>query len=588
VSKSLDEMGGGPGGDSLQEEWRSLLAGLRIPGLTGSHTEFELLRRDLPAAAAVLSYKRKARETWVVFIGGTGTGKSTLFNGFSEKALSETGVERPKTAGPVSYAHEDSPIDEGFPLEGIRLVREPVPDGPPKPFPGRPGELLVLDHRRDEWRRLVLVDTPDLDSVETENRRMTDALVRLSDAVVFVSSQEKYADEIPNTILARVLKTGKPCFFLLNKAHEQGSRAEIAESLRGFGIGVQEEMIWLIPPMHPPRPERVHAAPPFRAFKERLLLDVSGPRSKVLRDEELRRLAREIRDGGTRIVGLLQEEIRASEGWRSRLETLRMEISSDLAESLKEQYIRESRRHLGEKVRALFARYDVLARPRRFVRGILLTPFRALGLGNRPKVPRGAFERIRKGADPTPVWRALERMHIRVLRELSPNDRESPFFHSLREDGLLLGERECGERLDRSLEQLERWLEETFEELARGIPAAKKWGIYSMSVLWGVLIISLEVAVGGGFSILDAALDSALAPFVTRGAVELFAAQEIRRIGAELGARYQDGLTAPIREQQDRYLRCLKPFLPPPEILTRLEFLRDGITEKPFPRSEKR
>lgn len=563
--------------DLFKEEVRGLLESVRSPGLTGDHAELEKLRRDLPVSAALLSYKRENQELWVVFIGGTGTGKSTLFNGFCESPLSDTGVERPKTAGPVAYAHSDSPIEPGFPLEGVRISREAAPDHESLRVSGRPGELVVLDHQREAWRRLVLVDTPDLDSVEIENRRMTEALTRLSDAVVFVSSQEKYADEVPNATLSRILGWGKPSFFLLNKVNDRETGGEVTETLRGYGISLQEERVWLIPSMRPPLPVRVHADPSFHAFQERILSELLGVRSQELREEELARLAQEIHSGVDTITLLLGKEERISEGWLSRLEAIRAEVSSELTETLKMQYLQESRQYLGEKVRALFTRYDVLAGPRRFIRGILLTPFRALGFGSRSKPSLEPLHRIRKSADYTPVLRALEKMHIRVLRELSPGDPSASLFASLRAEGLLLSEKQCVQMLDRSLDELERWLEGTFEELAKGISTTKKWGIYTTSILWSILILSFEVAVGGGFGIVDAAIDSALAPFVTKGAVELFAAQEIRKIARELGARYQTGLTAPLGEQHERYRRCLQALLPSREVMARLEFLRNRI-----------
>ncbi len=588
MDEILDEITSRPPSDPLQKELNLLLSGLRAPGLTGAHPEFELLRRDLPAKAAILFYKQGHQESWVVFIGGTGTGKSTLFNALCGKPLSETGVERPKTAGPVSYACQANRMDLGFPLEGIRIVRAPAPDSPSRRVSGRPGELTVLDHQREEWRGLILVDTPDLDSVEIVNRRMTEALVGLSDAVVFVSSQEKYADEIPSTVLARVLGAGKPSFFLLNKVHDRESGKEVVETLRGFGVALQDGRIWMIPPMGAPEPAKVRAEPGFRAFEALLLSEMTGPRGQELRENELSMLAREIRTSGARLTELLRKEDLASKEWIARLDTIQAEISAELTETLKRRFVQESRQYLGDKVRALFTRYDLLAKPRRFIRGILLTPFRALGLVKRPQVSREAFRRIRKGADYRPVLRALDRMHVRVLKELSPQDRSSPLFDSLREEGLPVREKECAERLDRSLERLEEWLEETFENLARGISPAQKWGIYTTSVLWGILIIALEAAVGGGFSILDAAIDSALAPFVTRGAMEVFAAQEIRKIAAELGARYQEGLTAPIREQHDRYLSVLQNLLPDPEIPARLESLMERISNSSFSRSEGR
>ena len=85
--------------------WKSL----KWPGLTPSAVMIRELAAQIPVRLAALSYKSSRHFLWVVFIGGTGTGKSTLFNALIGKPLSETGVERPKTSGPLVYAHKDTP-----------------------------------------------------------------------------------------------------------------------------------------------------------------------------------------------------------------------------------------------------------------------------------------------------------------------------------------------------------------------------------------------------------------------------------------------------------------------------------------------
>jgi energy-coupling factor transporter ATP-binding protein EcfA2 len=126
---------------------------------------------------------------WVVFLGGTGTGKSTLFNALCGAALSETGVERPKTYGPILYAPEGCPLEKDFPLPGMELCKEIDEGGGHRPATGAAGRLVILEHARSEFSHIVLADTPDLDSVEMDNRQVAEDLFLLSDAVVFVTSQ---------------------------------------------------------------------------------------------------------------------------------------------------------------------------------------------------------------------------------------------------------------------------------------------------------------------------------------------------------------------------------------------------------------
>jgi hypothetical protein len=166
-----------------------------------------------------------------------------------------------------------------------------------------------------------------------------------------------------------------------------------------------------------------------------------------------------------------------------------------------------------------------------------------------------------------PVQTAVEHFNGQVLKELSPKDPRAPLFGSMRKAGVALTPEEIRSLVFREQERLERWLENQFETLSKGIPWTKKWGIYSTSILWGILIVVLETVVGGGFSILDAALDSAIAPFVTKGVVELFAYHEIQKVARELARRYQDGLLSVMKEQEKRYEACLDSLLTAKEVV---------------------
>ncbi len=55
---------------------------MQCPGLTSGAVEVPGLAEDIIKRLAVLSYKERQHSFWVVFVGGTGTGKSTLFNAF--------------------------------------------------------------------------------------------------------------------------------------------------------------------------------------------------------------------------------------------------------------------------------------------------------------------------------------------------------------------------------------------------------------------------------------------------------------------------------------------------------------------------
>jgi hypothetical protein len=89
-----------------------------------------------------------------------------------------------------------------------------------------------------------------------------------------------------------------------------------------------------------------------------------------------------------------------------------------------------------------------------------------------------------------------------------------------------------------------------------------------------VLILSLEATLGGGFGVIDAVLDSALAPFITKGSAELFAYREIRAVAREMAARYRQGLFNILEEQQKRYEDALQSVRTPSSTLEHVSGLQ--------------
>jgi len=510
---------------------------IRCPGLTSGAQEIHMLAKDLPKQMTVFYYKQAMQLIWVVFAGGTGTGKSTLFNAFCGKQLSGTGLERPKTSGPIVYAHRDCLIEKKFPIPLIRIERLNADDIDGGPVTGNPGRLMILEHNREEWSHFIVTDTPDLDSVEVENRRITEDLYLMSDLVVFITSEEKYADDVPYQFLMRIISEKKPYFFLLNKARGELVGEEVTDTLSSRQISINKDRMWLIPNVSSDPAESISKDPAFRDFRRALTLELSAEGLENLLKAERSRRAEELNSRLARLLLLLDEENQAAKSWSDRLETLCRNTCQDFLKN-----------------------------------HIILTPFRLLGI-IRQSVPGSSEEvllKVQKKIDLSPVQAALERFNRLVLEELSPPDENAPLFKGLRQPEVMLTDEEIKERIWEEQEKLAVWLSETFEELSRGIPKTKEWGIYSTSILWGILILSLETVIGGGFTIIDAALDSALAPFVTKGAVELFAYNEIRKIARELAERYQEGFLAVVRHQRARYELCLDSLMITPEALASL------------------
>jgi hypothetical protein len=116
------------------------------------------------------------RPLTVGFFGGTGVGKSSLLNRLVGEPVARTGVERPTSMEVTLYVHEQYPVrdlDDEFPVERAR----------------------VLTHHRDEYRDVVWVDMPDIDSVEAANRALVLEWLPCIDWLIYVVSPEKYRDD---------------------------------------------------------------------------------------------------------------------------------------------------------------------------------------------------------------------------------------------------------------------------------------------------------------------------------------------------------------------------------------------------------
>jgi hypothetical protein len=126
----------------------------------------------------------------VVIAGGTGAGKSTTVNTLAGERVAAASVVRPTTRAPVLVCHPDdlTAFTGDRVLAGLPRVRG-------SDDAAGSGQRLVLRTSEGLPPGLAIVDTPDVDSVETANHQLAEDALADADVWLWFVTARTYADE---------------------------------------------------------------------------------------------------------------------------------------------------------------------------------------------------------------------------------------------------------------------------------------------------------------------------------------------------------------------------------------------------------
>lgn len=171
--------------------------------------------------------------TLVVVGGSTGAGKSTLVNALVGEALSVAGVLRPTTRWPV-LVHDPADAEQFAGDRVLPGLARVTGDGPAS------GRGLRLVAASAVPPGLALVDAPDIDSVEEDNRTLAVQLLGAADAWLFVTTAARYADAVPWELLADAARRRTHLALVLDRVDPADARAvsaDLARMLDARGLG---------------------------------------------------------------------------------------------------------------------------------------------------------------------------------------------------------------------------------------------------------------------------------------------------------------------------------------------------------------
>ena len=148
---------------------------------------------DLPLLAQARATAERAADrlrfpshfTTIALAGTTGSGKSSMFNAFTTIDRSPAGILRPTTSEPYACVWGSlSQAGELLDWLGVSPRRRFTRESP-------------LDANDEvSLRGMILLDLPDVDSVEPRHRVEVDRLLHLVDVVVWICDPQKYADQL--------------------------------------------------------------------------------------------------------------------------------------------------------------------------------------------------------------------------------------------------------------------------------------------------------------------------------------------------------------------------------------------------------
>ncbi len=167
---------------------------------------------------------RMSRSAVITLVGATGAGKSALLNALAGSPIAEEGVNRPTTRQPVIYAPRDADLDE--------LVSKAVER--PEGHESEGGAVVVrYGAATGPWTAQILIDAPDLNSVDEQHRATVTALAERSDILVVVLHHQSVREEA-SVSFVDAFAGRRRLVFVLNRADEltRPARDELLEQVR--------------------------------------------------------------------------------------------------------------------------------------------------------------------------------------------------------------------------------------------------------------------------------------------------------------------------------------------------------------------
>ncbi len=96
-------------------------------------------------------------------------------------------------------------------------------------------------------------------------------------------------------------------------------------------------------------------------------------------------------------------------------------------------------------------------------------------------------------------------------------------------------------------------LEAEFEKFKQGLSTVDEIKLYGSYTFWALLLITAEVAIGGGLTLLDMVLNTAIGPFIPKWLLKLKIVDILREIGERIDHQRSEAVQDILKHQAENY-----------------------------------
>lgn len=310
-------------GDLATEQLTAKLDDLRTAMTHGESRidQFQLARARDDVSRVQQRLELGTDVTVVALVGGTGSGKSTLFNALTDLDFADSGEIRPTTekASACTWGTDATNMLDFLGVDENRRIRR--------------GSILTDEE--PEFAGMILLDLPDHDSVRVNHSVQVSRLMPLVDLLIWVLDPQKYADQaLHDGYLADLKRRKESMLVVLNQIDTVpfGKRNAIVDDVKkllasdGLGgvpvvttsalnhEGLDEVRVHLAAAVAKESANARTAAAELSAIAERLSSSV-GETEATITEDDLRPVARQL--SSVTGVNAVAESIRTSgETWK--------------------------------------------------------------------------------------------------------------------------------------------------------------------------------------------------------------------------------------------------------------------------------